>query len=211
MDERTRSAYVAHSEKIAARHLRAGLGVAHYFAEAFAPGARILDVGAGTGRDLNELVSEGWDAYGIEPVAEMRARALEVHPRIADRLFAGGELPGGLFGAAKEIGIPFDGILCSAVLQHLPREELAASVAALAELLRPGGRLLTSIPIGRPGLDETGRDELGRLFSGLAPDELERLCEGVGFRTVDRWVSPDARDRDGIRWATLLFELVQAA
>ena len=206
MDEQTRSAYASHADEIARRHHRAGEGVARYFSHAFRPDDRILDVGSGSGRDLAALVSEGWTAYGVEPIAEMRAQALATYPHL-DGLLVDGELPDGLTQVAASLDGPFDGVICSAVLQHLPRPELFDAVFALRRLLRPGGRLLVSVPVGRPGLDASGRDALGRLFTGLQAGELELLCQRVGFQTLDRWDSPDSLDRDGIRWATILFRL----
>ena len=76
MDQVTLRAYAAHASEIARRHASARSaegGVPRYFARAFAPNGRILDIGAGAGFDLAFLVSEGHQAYGMEPVAEMRA------------------------------------------------------------------------------------------------------------------------------------------
>lgn len=209
VDERTWSAYADHAAEIAPRHLRAGKGVARYFSQAFAPGDRILDVGCGTGRDLAALVSEGFTAYGVEPVPEMRAEALRAHPHLEGLVLAGA-LPDGLAaveGRLERLGGPFDGIVCSAVLQHLPRAELFDAVFSLRRLLRPGGRLLVSVPEERPGLDASGRDEFGRLFTGIRGDELSLLCERAGFRRIGRWADADGLARREIRWATLLLEL----
>jgi SAM-dependent methyltransferase len=45
--------------------------VARFFGTAFASGCRVLDVGAGSGRDLAALLSLGYDAYGAEPMEAM--------------------------------------------------------------------------------------------------------------------------------------------
>ncbi len=213
MDERTRSAYSANAAQIARTHLAAGKGVARHFAQAFAPGDRILDVGAGAGRDLAALVSEGFTAYGVEPVGAMRDQALAAFPQL-DGLLVGGALPDGIDALKDQLGspfdAPFDGLVCSAVLQHLPRGELFDAVFRLRGLLRDGGRMLVSIPVERPGVDDTGRDKLGRLFTGLQPGEFELLCQRVGFRTIGRWSDPDSAQRFGMRWAVLLFELEHA-
>jgi SAM-dependent methyltransferase len=57
--------------------------ISKHFASAFAPGARVLDVGCGMGRDLAALLEMGFDACGIEPHDAMRARAIERHPNLA--------------------------------------------------------------------------------------------------------------------------------
>ena len=86
MDQVTLRAYAAHASEIARRHASArGAegGVPRYIARAFAPNDRILDIGAGAGFDLAFLVSEGHQAYGMEPVAEMRAEAVRAHPELS--------------------------------------------------------------------------------------------------------------------------------
>jgi SAM-dependent methyltransferase len=74
--------------------------ISQHFESAFAPGARVLDVGRGKGRDVVALLDMGFDAYGIEPNDAMRARATERHPRLASRV-AAASLP--------DIGQPFGG------------------------------------------------------------------------------------------------------
>ena len=209
MDEATFRAYAAHASEIARRHAKGRkvqAGISQYFARAFDPGNRILDIGAGAGGDLAWLVSEGYQAYGMEPVAEMRAEAIRAHPELRERLVEG-SLPDDLPDLTS-IGGPFDGAICAAMLQHLPRATLFDAVFSLRRLLRPGGRVLASIPSLRTDIDEKGRDPFGRLFSGVQAGELELLFQRAGFRTLERWGEEDSLGRGGVvRWATLLFEL----
>jgi SAM-dependent methyltransferase len=209
MDRTTFRAYTAHASEIARRHAssrRVVAGIAQYFARAFDRNHRILDIGAGAGGDLAWLVSEGYQAYGMEPVAEMRAEAVRAHPELRERLVEG-SLPDGLPDLAR-IGGPFDAVICAAMLQHLPRATLFDAVVSLRRLLRPGGRVLASIPTRRTDIDEKGRDPFGRLFSGVQAGELDLLFQRAGFRTLDRWEEEDSLGRGGVvRWATLLFEL----
>jgi SAM-dependent methyltransferase len=210
MDEATLRAYAAHASEIARRHARGRellAGVTQYFARAFDPGDRILDIGAGAGADLAFLISEGYQAYGLEPVAEMRAEALRAYPGLRGRLLEG-SLPDDL-PDLSDLGRPFDGAICAAVLQHLPRGELFDAVVSVRGLLRPGGRVLASIPTHRTDIDEEGRDRFGRYFSRVQPEELEPLFQRAGFRAMDRWDEEDSQGRGGVvQWATLLFELV---
>jgi SAM-dependent methyltransferase len=208
MDEATFRAYATHASEIARRHRsvpREQGGVERHLARAFDPDDRILDIGTGAGGDLAFLVSEGREAYGVEPVAEMRAEAVRAHPELSGRLFEG-SLPDGL-PDLEGLGGPFDGVLCSAVLQHLPRAALFDAVFSLRRLLRPGGRVLVSIPTRRDDLDEEGRDGYGRYFSGVQAGELDLLFQRTGFRTLGRWEDGDSLGHGAVRWATLLFDL----
>jgi len=209
LDRPTLRSYADHAAEIARRHAAAGDGVARHFPLAFPPGSRVLDVGAGGGRDLASLVAEGHPAYGVEPVEAMRAEALRAHPELDGRLVAG-TLPDALTEAAALGGL-FDGVLCSAVLQHLPRSALFDAVFSLRRLLRPGGRALVSVPTARGDLDAHGRDPLGRLFTLVAPGELELLFQRTGFRTLSRTVEEDSLARPGVRWAVFVFELAHDA
>ena len=116
MDSSTAEFYAHNAQDVAQRFESAKSTVARYFAAAFPEGSRVLDVGAGSGRDLAELITRGYDAYGIEPVEALAAEAIGHHPQLRGRIQPG-ELP--------MIGDPFggkfdDGILCSAVLMHIP-------------------------------------------------------------------------------------------
>ena len=145
MDQATFRAYTTHASEFPRRHAssrRVVAGIAQYFARAFDPGDRILDVGAGAGGDLALLVAGGYQAYGMEPVAEMRAEAIRAHPGLSGRLVEG-SLPDDLPDPAS-IGGPFDGAICAAVLQHLPpggplRRGVVAAPSAAAR--RRGGAM----------------------------------------------------------------------
>ncbi len=187
---------------VAGRYEAVASPVARYFRLAFPEGSRVLDVGAGSGRDLAELLALGYDAYGAEPVAEMAARALAAHPRLQGRM-SDAALP----GLGAPFGGGFDGILCSAVLMHLPEADLFDAAFALRNALRANGRLLLSLPLERGDVVSGERAADGRLFSPCAPERIQLLFERIGFQQVGRWDSGDALSRAGTRWYTLLFDL----
>ncbi len=211
MDRETFLAYRENAPEIARRHREldpvAG-GPARYFQYAFPPGSRVLDLGSGSGRDLAQLVGEGHTAYGVEPAPEMKAEATRAYPELSDLVFEG-SLPGDLPTVAP-LKEPFDGILCSAVLQHLSRAELFDSVFEMRALLRPGGRVLVSIPTRRTDLVAGHRDAQGRLFELHSLGELCLLFERTGFREIERWEGRDGLGRAGTSWATFIFELGSA-
>jgi SAM-dependent methyltransferase len=202
-DPRTLDAYGQHAADVIERDRAVESPLAEFFRIAFPAHARVVDVGAGAGRELQALLRAHYDAYGVEPVQALReaAGALIGDPR---RVLA---------GALPELPLApgeWDGLVCSAVLQHLPRSRLFDAVMELRSLLKPRGRALIAFPLGsRPGLRDS-RDAWGRLFTELQPTELQLLFERVGFTTLARWDRGDALGRPGIRWATFLFEAGEA-
>lgn len=201
MDDGTLRFYATNADDLVARYARAGSAVAGYLRLAFAPGDRVLDVGAGTGRDVAFLAAEGVDAYGVEPVAEMREAAARTYPAIASRIAAGG-LP-----ALAKPADAYDGVLCSAVLQHLGRGELFEAAFGLRAVLRPNGRLLVSVPTAPAKGEGPFREADGRIHNGVSADELDLLLARVGFRLTGRWVGDDVLGRPGRRFTTMLFVL----
>lgn len=201
MDPRTLAFYTEHATEVARRYESVDSPVERYFAQAFTTGARVLDVGCGSGRDAARLLASGYDAYGIEPVEALRQAAVAAHPELAGRIAEGG-LP--RTGAA--FGGEFDGILCSAVLMHVPDSDLLDAALAMRRLLKPGGRLLLSIPASRGDLLSGDRDANGRLFSACSADEISLLLERLGFAAISRWESDDVLGRSGTSWTTLLLE-----
>jgi SAM-dependent methyltransferase len=202
VDPKTIAYYEAAGEKLALRYEAVESPVARFFRVAFPDGARVLDVGAGSGRDLSALSAAGYDAYGVEPSSTFRESALAAHPELKGRI---------VDGALPSLGTPhggnFDGILCSAVLMHLTEADLFDAAFTLRSLLKKGGRLLLSLLRRRSEIGPDARDADGRLFSPYTSDYVQLLFERLGFQLIGRWDTEDALCRPGTGWFTLLLEL----
>ena len=172
--------------------------MSRHFEASFAPGARVLDVGCGKGRDVVALLDMGYDAFGVEPNDAMRARALARDARLPGRIESAA-LP----ALGQPFGGGFDGVVCSAVLMHLADEALPASLVALSSVLRPQARLLMAVPEMRPDLLVDGRDPDGRAFANHAPVRVQQLLADPGF-TLRRF--DDLVTTADTRWRVMLFE-----
>ena len=95
------------------------------------PGARdVLDLGAGTGKLTTRLVERGLDVVAVDPIAEMLELLSSALP----------DTPA-LLGTAEQIPLPDNSVDAVLVAQAWHWFDLDGAVAAVARVLRPGGRL----------------------------------------------------------------------
>lgn len=111
------------------------------------PGATVLDVGAGSGRDAAWFAAHGYDVVAVEPSDAMRTLARQCHPSTRIHWIAD-SLPD--LAQVRRLGLSFDLILLSAVWMHVPPASRQRALRKLATLLSPNGRIAISLRIGPP-------------------------------------------------------------
>ena len=199
MDRDTGTFYARHARTLAVLYSQNDVDYGFPWQDAFPiHGSRILDVGCGPGRDLAKLLSLGYDAYGIEPVAEMAREAVIRHAELTGRVFSCA-LP--LPREHEPFGT-FEGIICSAVLMHIPEMDLPDAVADICALLNDGGRLVVSVPSNREASGER-RNEEPRLF--VPADIIFRNLLRPDLSILRRIEHPDSLGRS-LRWITAILE-----
>lgn len=95
--------------------------------------ARVLEVGAGSGRDAAWFSGLGYRVTCVEPDRSL-------WPNSADWLADG--LP-----SLKDVGGAFDLVTIAAVWHFVPEAQWEASFERLAEVTEPGGRLILSLRV----------------------------------------------------------------
>jgi len=157
--------------------------------------SRLLDIGAGTGRDAAHFAAMGHRVLAVEPVEEMREGARRLHPSPRIEWLAD-TLP--TLARVQARGEPFDAVLATAVWMHLDEAERAEAMPAVASLVRPGGMLFLSL---RHGPIPEGR----RMFEVTA-EETIALAEREGLQCLVNAVTPSTQaNRPDVSWTRLAF------
>lgn len=161
--------------------------------------ARILDLGAGAGRDSKYMAEQGKanniSVTAIEP-AQTLAELGKKQTQGLNVQWLQDSLPG--LEVVSNQGVSFDLILLSAVWMHIPVTKRASSINNLATLLKPGGKLVISLRNGPSG------DE--RIIFDVCADQLVHLGKLVGLSPVlITEKESDIMGREAIYWQTVVF------
>jgi SAM-dependent methyltransferase len=159
------------------------------------PGApsRIVDIGAGTGRDAAWLAAQGHLVLAVEPVREFRDAGAMLHgDAIAWRDDTLPDLAG-LEG-------PFDLVLLCAVWHHLDPAGRARAMPNLARITAPGGTLILSLR------HEPGHGD--RSAFPAPPQDTIELAAAQGFELLRRAETEAVHEESraaGVHWTWLAF------
>lgn len=155
---------------------------------------RVLDVGAGSGRDARFMAACGLHVTAVEPSAGLRAigaRNSEDVEWIDDRL------PN--LACISDKVERFDFILCSAVLMLVAPEDLEGCFATLSHLLAPAGKL--AMNLRAPRLDEPPD-----LFFAHSDNAVLTAAAATGLICLHRAEAEDALGRRAYNWRSFVFE-----
>lgn len=99
--------------------------------------------------------------------------------------------------------VSFDLILLSAVWMHIPTTDRARSISRLANLLKPGGKLVISLRHG-----QTDEERKERKMHTVCADELKELAKGIGlFTLLETPKEEDKLGRNHVSWQTLVLRM----
>jgi SAM-dependent methyltransferase len=173
------------------------------------PNARILDVGAGSGRDvkyLTELAAKTHNdknnikIFAAEPAKELSQLGQKTTQGLNVKWLED-SLPA-LSNVTKQ-EISFDLILLSAVWMHIPASDRTRSIRKLANLLKPGGKLVISLRHG-----QTTEECKQRKMHHVCADELKKIATDVGlFTKLETAKEEDKLGRNHVSWQTVVLQM----
>lgn len=173
------------------------------------PNARILDLGAGSGRDAKHIAELAASTHGdknniqifaVEP-AKTLAEIGALQTSGLNVKWIEDSLPSLSHLTKQEIS--FDLILLSAVWMHVPPSERARAIRKLANLLKPGGKLVISLRHG-----QTDEEKKQRKMHNVCADELKRLAADVGlFTKLETTKEEDKLGRNHVSWQTVVLQM----
>jgi SAM-dependent methyltransferase len=152
--------------------------------------SKILDIGAGSGRDAAALAQYGHHVVAVEPTAELRDEGKRLHSSLAIE-WVDDRLPALEF--MRRTRQRFDLILLTAVWMHLDESERKTAMRAIADLVASGGQVIMSL---RHGPVPKGR----RMFD-VSADETIELGAQFDLRAHHHSSREDMLDRADVSWS----------
>ena len=195
-EERTIHYYNENAEQYFRETVAADMAVTcDRFLKYVRPGGKIVDIGAGSGRDLKYFKEKGYAAEGIDASEELCKLASDhtgvqvICTQIQD----------------WKPGRQYAGIWACASLLHLKMDEIETFICRLPDLLEEGGTAYISLKSGI----ETGEDEKGRYFTNVTEDDLRKITGKTdGLEIVEFWNSCDQMRRQDFIWMNVILKRI---
>jgi protein-L-isoaspartate O-methyltransferase len=156
--------------------------------------SRVIDIGAGTGRDAAAFARLGHTVTAVEPTPELRAHAQRLH-REAAISWVDDWLPD--LDRVHALGERYDLVMLTAVWMHLDQAERERAMVRVAPLLRPDGLMVLLL---RHGPVPAGR----RMFE-VSSAETRELARRHGLETVHDSEGAALLGGPAVWWSRLAF------
>lgn len=153
----------------------------------------IIDIGAGSGRDLKFFSDKGYMAEGIDASEKLCVLARE-HSKCQ------------VYCVKIQDWVPekkYDGIWANASLVHLTCSEIEDFFGKLDDVLNDNGVAYLSFKQGV----KTGFDEKGRFFSDFSEEKVQQLIgKSTAIELIDFWKSEDKMKREDFFWINFIVQ-----
>ena len=141
-------------------------------ARRLAPGAAILDIGCGSGRDMRWFKERGFKPTGFERSPSLAEMA---------RSHSGCAVIEGDFETYDFSGLSADAVVLTGALVHIPHDRLGQVLEHILQSLIPGGHALITL---KEGLELTEASH-GRTFHLWQDPDLRAIFDRLNLMVVD--------------------------
>ena len=185
--ERAAPRYTATTAQMQARHLQP-------FLDRLGPGAYVLELGCGAGRDAAYMVERGFRVDATDGTRAMCQKARERFG-IEARVMRFDEL---------DAVVEYDAIWAHASLLHAPRNRMPDLFARIHRALQAGGWHFANYKLRDQDHPDEGRDPLGRWTNLPSPEWLLKTYRAAGFAVEDSEIY-GGKGCDGVQrdWSAL--------
>ncbi|MBU2919356.1 class I SAM-dependent methyltransferase [Psychrosphaera sp. F3M07] len=168
------------------------------------PNARILDLGAGSGRDVKYLAElaanthpteNNVQIFAVEPAQELAVIGQKTTEDLNVK-WLDDSLPALTKVTKQEVS--FDLILLSAVWMHMNAEDQIEALNTLSKLVSTNGLIVITLRIGE--------FSDGRIAHVIDESKLMQQANKLNFDVILNESSVDALDRSDVTWKTLVFK-----
>ena len=189
--------YNTHSAKLINRYDNASMSSLHNLLIKYIPQkSRVLDIGFGSGRDLQFLQTLDCNIWGIDPSSEFVKNAKNRFPNFKEQFFKA-SVP---FNKEQfTLNEKFDIIMSVAMWMHLKNKQYASVVDSILSVSKITSTIIISYSEGSRVNDE-------RYFEDVDTDYLIELFKNRGFFLVETIINGDSLNRDSLSWKTVVFK-----
>ncbi|WP_343674523.1 class I SAM-dependent methyltransferase [Chitinophaga sp.] len=148
-----------------------GSATVRAWAQSFAEGAVILDLGCGTGIPVTKILLEaGLQVYAVDASAKMVAAFQDNFPDVPVECES--------VEQSQFFNRTYDGIISIGVMFLLPETSQRSAIAKMAAALHPGGKLLFTAPLQKVAWQDVMTAQTSR---SLGAEEYKKLMQDAGL------------------------------
>lgn len=189
--------YNTHANQLIERYDNADMESLHKLLLNHIPkNSSVLDIGFGSGRDLQFLHDNGYDVWGIDPSEKFVANVKNRFPKIQNQFFQA-SLP--FDKEALGLDKALDAVITIAMWMHLQHQQYEAVVESIVSVLNSSSTVAISYSEGNRVDDE-------RYFEDVDLEVITRLFKERGFHLVETIRNRDSLERDRLTWVTILLK-----
>lgn len=167
----------------------------------FLPSGKLLEIGAGGGRDAHVLVGLGYDYLGTDISGGLVEEARKNNPGVTFVEKSVYDL---------DYDSEFDGFWCSAVLLHVPRNRIGEALEPIHRAMAPGAIGFISVKQGTGEHLEVDDKHTGnnkRLFVYWQGEDFRQVLEENNFEVLEEGYKPMS---ERTRWLTYMVKAAQS-